>query len=336
MKRKGLRSLLVFTMVITMVLLSACGGTAGTTGVKAAKKLDFPKKPVSMIVHYAAGGGTDLTARAWASAAEKHLGQPVVVVNKPGGGGSVGLMEGANAKADGYTVTMATVVLVTLPHLGLSPVTYQDFKPVAMANADPSSIIVRADSKWKTMKEFLEYAKSRPGELKLGNAGTGGIWHLEAVTFEKGTGTKFNQIPFDGAGPALTALLGGHVDVVSASPNEAKAQVEAGKVRILAVNDVKRMEAFPDVPTLKDATGLDTKFVGTIRGVAVPKDTPDEIVTVLQDAFMKGAQDPAFVDFMKKNALGIMVKDGKGFGEALKESHDKFGKLIPELGLSKK
>ncbi|TDF94529.1 tripartite tricarboxylate transporter substrate binding protein [Paenibacillus piri] len=325
-------------MIFTIAALTACGGKAATdkSSASASKKVDFPKKAVTLIVPYAAGGGTDSTARALAKAAEKHLGQAVTVVNKTGGGGSVGMTEGANSKPDGYTVTMATVELTTLPHLGLSPITYENFKPVALVNYDPAAITVRADSQWKTMKEFLDYAKAHPGELKLGNSGTGAIWHLGAVTLEKGAGVKFNHIPFEGAGPAITALLGGHVDAVPVSAAEVKAQVDTGKLRALAINDSKPSAALPGVKTLKEETGLTVEVPGTWRGIAVPKDTPDEIVSILTDAFTKGASDQEFKDYMGKNGLGIEIKDAKSFGQHLKNNHDQFGKLIPELGLGKK
>ncbi|CAG7633104.1 hypothetical protein PAESOLCIP111_03446 [Paenibacillus solanacearum] len=337
MKHSKWRTLLAASMVLSVAALTACGAKTDSAASGAqGKKADFPKKAVTLIVPYAAGGGTDATARALAKAAEKHLGQPITVVNKTGGGGAVGMTEGANAKSDGYTVTMATVELTTLPHMGLSPVTYENFKPVALINYDPAAITVRADSQWKTMKEFLDYAKAHPGELKLGNSGTGAIWHLGAVTLEKGAGVKFNHIPFEGAGPAITALLGGHVDAVPVSPAEVKAQVDSGKLRTLAINDSKPSEALHGVKTLKEETGLTVSVAGTWRGIAVPKDTPDDIVKVLSDAFIKGAGEAEFKDYMKKNGLGIEIKDSKAFAQHLKENNELFGKLIPELGLGKK
>lgn len=129
----------------------------------------FPAKPVTLVVPYAAGGGTDITARALAKAAEKHLGQPIIVVNRTGGGGSVGLMEGAEAQTDGYTVTYLVAELTTLPHLGLLPITYERFKPLLQTNMDPSAITVRADAPWKTAEAFLEDARAHPGKLKMGD-----------------------------------------------------------------------------------------------------------------------------------------------------------------------
>ncbi|WP_166241123.1 tripartite tricarboxylate transporter substrate binding protein [Paenibacillus turpanensis] len=331
------KSLIAMTTIVGMTALTACGGgTQSTAGSPSGQAPVFPKKPITLIVPFAAGGGTDTTARALARTAEKYLKQPVTVVNKTGGGGSVGMTEGSNARNDGYTVTVVTVELTTLSHLGLSPITYESFKPVGMMNYEPAAITVRADSPWKTMNEFLEHAKANPGQVKLGNSGTGAIWHLAAAALEKGTGTKFNHIPFEGAAPAITALLGGHVDAVPVSPPEVKSQVESGNLRSLAVLDDKPAEVLPGVKTFKEETGKEFGYIGTWRGLGVPKETPDEIVQVLSDGFKKGMEDPEFKDFMKKNGLTIVFKDGKEFGQYMKENHEKFGKLIPELGLSNK
>lgn len=297
---------------------------------------DFPQKPITLIVPYAAGGGTDTTARALAKAAEKLLNQPVLVVDRTGGGGAVGLMEGAGAKADGYTVTYLVSELTTLPHLGLLPITYEKFKPIAQTNFDPSAITVRADSPWQTVGELLDYARQHPGELKMGNAGTGSIWHLAAVTLEQGTGATFAHIPFEGAGPAVSALISGFVDAVPVSPAEVKQGVDKGELRTLAIAAAERSEALPDVPTLQEATGIAVDFTGTWRGLAVPKDTPDAVADRLAQVFMKATEDREFREAMQENGLGLLVRDGKAFGHHLKESHDLFARLIPELGLSRR
>jgi tripartite-type tricarboxylate transporter receptor subunit TctC len=319
------------------VLLTACKGDITSIPIgRDNKDTSFPEKAITLIVPYAAGGGTDITARALAKATEKQLKQPIVVLNRTGGGGSIGLMEGANAKGDGYTVTYLPVELTTLPHLGLLPITYEKFKPIAQTNFDPSAITVRAQAPWKTAGEFLDYAKSHTGEIKLGNAGTGSIWHLEAAMLEKGTGVTFTHIPFEGAGPAVSALMSGFVDAVTVSPAEVKTYVDQGKLRTLAIDADERSNALPDVKTLEEETGQHVSFVGTWRGLAVPKDTPDEITQILADAFIKATEDKEFREHMRDNGLGLLVKDGKGFSQQLKESHDLFAKLIPELGLSRK
>ena len=323
---------------VTVILLAAVfsGKLPSFTSSRDNGTADFPNKAITLIVPYAAGGGTDTTARALAKATEKVLGQPIVVVNRTGGGSSIGLMEGANAKGDGYTVTYLVVELTTLPHLGLLPITYEKFKPIAQTNYDPSAITVRADAPWKTASDFLEYAKAHPGELKMGNAGTGSIWHLAAATLEKGTGVTFSHIPYEGAGPAVSALLSGFVDAVPVSPAEVKTFVEQGKLRTLAINADQPSVALPGVKTLKEATGYQFEFVGSWRGLSVPKDTPDDITRLLADAFIKGTEDKIFREYMKEKGLELLVRDGKGFAQQMKESHELFEKLIPELGLSRK
>ena len=333
--RGSFKTVTVAVALSGILALAGCGGGAKPEAKPEAPKATFPTKAVSIIVPYNAGGGTDLTARALAKASEKHLGKPIVIVNKSGGGGAVGFSEGSNAKPDGYTVTMVTVELTTLRHLGLATNSYKDFKAIAQINYDPSAITVKADSPWKNAKEFLAYAKAHPGEVKEGNSGPGSIWHLSAAGVEKSAGVKLTHIPFDGAAPAVIALMGGHVDVVFVSPAEVKAQVEAGKIRPLAIVDSKPSDALPGVKTFEEETGIKTTFVGPWRGLCVPKDTPDDIAKILTDAFMKGANEPEFKDYMKKNGLGMAIKDGAGFTKLMADSEAAFAEQVPALGLKK-
>ncbi|MEJ8305819.1 tripartite tricarboxylate transporter substrate binding protein [Saccharibacillus sacchari] len=307
----------------------------GQNGTVRESEKTFPNRPITLIVPYSAGGGTDTMARALAEAAQRQLGQPITVVNRTGGGGAVGLMEGAEARADGYTVTFMVSELTILPHLGLLPITYRDFKPIAQTSFDPSAITVRADAKWQNAAEFLADAKAHPGEIKMGNAGTGSIWHLAAVTLEQGTGAEFRHIPYEGAGPAVSALLSGFVDAVPVSPAEVKSDVDAGKLRTLVVNADERSAALPDVPTLEEATGMRTDFAGTFRGLAVPAGTPDDTAAILERAFMQAAQDEEFQSKMNESGLGLLVRGGEDFKRLLQQSHDRFAEMIPELGLSR-
>ncbi|OKP82246.1 tripartite tricarboxylate transporter substrate binding protein [Paenibacillus sp. P32E] len=334
--KRGMQIGIWAASLLAVVILLLIGNRVTDDRSNKGDQAGFPKKPITLIVPYAAGGGTDTTARALAKATEKFLGQPVIVVNRTGGGGSVGLMEGASAKGDGYTVTFLPAELTILPHLGLLPITYEKFKPIAQTNFDPSAITVRQGAPWQTVNEFLDFAKAHPGELKMGNAGTGSIWHLAAITLERETGVKFAHIPFEGAGPAVSALMDGFVDAVPVSPAEVKKYVDEGKLRTLAINADERSEALPGVPTLEEQTGIHVNFTSTWRGLAVPKDTPDAIADILAGAFIKGTEDKAFREYMSVNGLGLMVKDGKDFSRQLKESDDLFAKMIPELGLSRK
>jgi len=315
-----------------LLILSLVALTVGCS--KTAEAPKFPTKQVELIVPYAAGGGTDLVARALANGAKDKLGQPMVVVNKVGGGGAVGMTDGFKAKADGYTATMITVELVTLPHLGLAQLNYQDFEPLMMVNSDPAAITVLADAPWKTLQEFLDYAKQNPKKVRVGNSGTGAIWHLAAAAVEEKTGVQFTHVPFNGANPAVTSLLGGNIEAVSVSTSEVATQVQAGKMRILGVMSDKRVKIFPDAPTLKEQK-IDLT-IATWRGLAVPKGTPAPVVAVLQDAFKKAMDEKAFVEYMDKAGLGISYLSGEEFKTQLKTTSEYYGILIEKLGLKKK
>lgn len=337
-RMKNLRKLLILIASFgLMFALAGCGSNEpdSASGGNGNGDSDFPNKSITMIVPTSAGGGTDAVARALASEAEEFLGQSIGVVNKPGGSGSVGMTEGANAKADGYTVTMVIAEISMLDHMGVSPIKPDQMKAVALINLDPAALTVPVDAPYDTLEEFIAYAKDHPGELKVGNAGTGSIWHVAAESFAKKANIKLSHVPFEGAAPAVTALAGGHVDAVTVSPAEVKSQLDAGKVKILGVMSDKRSEIVPDVPTFTEA-GLESETVATWRGITVPKDTPDDIVAVLEDAFMKAAEQDKFKEIMKNNGLGIKHEDSEAFTKHMNDSYEYFGKMFSELGLSKK
>lgn len=290
---------------------------------------DFPEKEVSIIIPWAPGGATDLVFRAVAAATAKHLGQAVVVVNRAGGGGAVGYTEGAQAKPDGYTLTAAVTPLTILPHGVKTAFTYKSFDPVINIVSDPSMFLVKAEAPWKTMREFLDQARKNPGMISVGNSGAGGGVHLVALAFEKAAGVKFNHIPFSGGGPSVTALLGGHINAVSVSPPEGISQVQAGKLRIIALFADERFEMFPDVPTAKEQGVRFT--MGMWRGLAAPKGTPPAVIRKLHDAFKKGMDDPGFKKNAKDMAVNLEYLSPADFGKLMAEDHESFGKLVKEI-----
>jgi tripartite-type tricarboxylate transporter receptor subunit TctC len=297
---------------------------------------DFPAKTITIICPYGAGGGTDAVARSIAEAAKKQFNQSIVVENKTGGTGVTGMTTGMNARPDGYTVTMVAVELLTLPQMGLAPdsFTYKAFKPIALLNGDPGAITVKADSPFKTLDDFLKNAKANPGKVKVGNAGSGSIWHLGAIGLEKATGAKFNHVPYQtGANDAVVALLGGHIDAVAVSPAEVANHVNAGTLRILGVAADKRQQLFPEVKTYREQ-GIDLT-IGTWRGLAVPKATPDEIVKILEKGFMQAANDDNFKNFLKKGSLGIDVRDAKGFAEKMEKEFPVLTVITKEFAAQK-
>jgi tripartite-type tricarboxylate transporter receptor subunit TctC len=289
----------------------------------------FPAKEVSIIIPYAPGGATDLIFRALGASTEKYLGRAVVVLNKAGGGGAIGVVEAQRAKPDGYTLLSAITPLTILPHQVKTTFTYRDFEPIINVVQDPVMFQVRADAPWKTLNEFLGYAKKNPDLITVGNSGAGGGVHLIALAFEKAAGVKFNHIPFAGGGPSVTALLGGHINAVSVSPPEGIPQVKAGKLRIIALFSENRMTDFPNVPTVREQ-GVDF-VLGQWRGLAAPKGTPPEAIRILHDAFKKGMEDPAFIRNAADMSITLSYIGPAEFGRLMAADHERFGKLVAEI-----
>jgi tripartite-type tricarboxylate transporter receptor subunit TctC len=290
---------------------------------------DFPTKEVQIIIPYAAGGATDLIFRALAATTGKYLGKAVIVVNRPGGGGTVGVTEAAQAKPDGYTLLSAITPLTILPHQVKTTFTYKSFDPIINVVKDPGMFLVRSDSPWKNLHEFLDYAKKNPEMITVGNSGAGGGVHLIALAFEKRAGVKFNHIPFAGGGPSVTALLGGHINAVSVSPPEGIEHVKAGKLRIIALFAEKRFDLFPDVPTVKEQ-GVDF-VMGQWRGLAAPKGTPPDVIKKLHDAFKKGMEDPVFVKNAKDMVVNLSYLGPDAFGKLMAHDDEFYSKLVKEI-----
>jgi tripartite-type tricarboxylate transporter receptor subunit TctC len=290
---------------------------------------DFPTKEVQIIIPWAAGGATDLIFRALGATTGKYLGKAVVVINKPGGAGAVGYTEAMKAPADGYTLASGITPLTILPHNVKTAFTYRDFAPIINVVSDPGMFLMRSDAPWKSLKEFLDYAKNNPEMVTVGNSGAGGGVHLIALAFEKAAGVKFNHIPFTGGGPSVTALLGGHVNAVSVSPPEGIEHVKAGKLKIIALFSEKRFEMFPDVPTVKEQ-GVNFAL-GQWRGLIAPKGTPPDVIKKLHDAFKKGMDDPAFQKNAKDMAVNLQYLGPEAFGKLMASEDELFGKLISEM-----
>lgn len=313
--------------------LVALGGRP--TPDAASAQVKVPTRPVQLIVPWAAGGGTDRIARMVAVLLEKELGQPVTVVNRTGGSGAVGHTAGATAAPDGHTITMVTVELTMMHWMGLTPLTYRDFTPVALLNIDPAGVQVAADSEFKSLKQLLDYARANPGKLKASGTGRGGIWDLARAGMLKAAGLPVDAIawvPSTGAATGLQELVAGGVQVVTASLVEGRPLIEAGKVRPLAIMADKRDPAF-DVPTLKEL-GINWS-IGAWRGIALPKGTSPDIVAVYDKALEKVVKNKEFIDFMQKAPFGILWKGSREFAAFLEEQDRTMGALMKEAGLTK-
>jgi len=290
---------------------------------------EFPTKEVQIIIPWSAGGATDLIFRALAASTGKYLGKAVVVVNRPGGAGAVGYTEAMQARPDGYTLAGAVTPLTILPHWATTAFTYKNFEPILNVVDDPSMFMVRSDAPWKSLKEFLDYAQKNPNMITVGNAGAGGGVHLVALAFEKAAGVKFNHIPFAGGGPAVTAILGGHVNAVSVSPPEGISHAQAGKLKIIALFAKKRLELFPDVPTVQEQ-GIDF-VMGMWRGLIAPKGTPPDVIKKLHDAFKQGMEDPGLIKNAKDMAVNLSYLGPEEFGKVMARDHEIYGRLVKEI-----
>jgi tripartite-type tricarboxylate transporter receptor subunit TctC len=294
---------------------------------------DYPSRPIELVVPFGAGGGTDILARVTAEAAKKHSSQPITVVNRPGASGSIGLTEVVNARPDGYKIAMITVEMAIIPHMGIAKFSPEaDFTPLVRLNADPVVLTVSATSPWKTIEEMVDAAKKSKDPLKFGNAGTGGVSHLAAVALAQKAGTTFNHVPFQGNAPAVVALLGGHIDAVTASPSEVFSFVQSGKLRALAVLADQRLGgAFAQVPTMKERN-IDLS-VGTWRGLAAPKGLPADVLARLSAIALKTANEPAVKEAMEKQNLGYSVADGEAFRKQIANDSALYKQLIEQMGL---
>ena len=297
----------------------------------------WPERPITMYVAWGAGGGTDATARIIASLLEKELGQPVNVVNRTGGNGVVGHAAIANARPDGYTLGMLTVEIAMMKHLGLTKLTPADYTPLGLMNVDPAAVSVSASAPYKTMGDLMDAIKANPGKLKASGTGQGGIWHIAMAGLLKSAGLDTSAVPFvpsNGAAPAMLELASGGVDIVPTSLPEARPMIDAGKAKPLAVMADAREPAYPDVPTLKESTGLDWK-IGVWRGIAGPKGLPEDVTKRMVEALDKVNHSQEYQDFMKSRVFGIGWAAGAVYGTFMAKSAQDFGEVIESIGMSR-
>jgi tripartite-type tricarboxylate transporter receptor subunit TctC len=267
------------------------------------------------------------------SKTEKFLGQPFIMTNNGGGGGSVAMAILAKEKPDGnYLAGCSSTSLIRIPQFRTVPYTHEDFVPIMHFGAPPSGLVVRADSPWKTLKEFVEYAKKNPGKVTYSSMGIGSPMHLAMEFIAKQEGIEWTHVPYPGSGPAFIALLGGHVTAQSGS-SESFPHVREGTIRLLATHHEKRWKSFPDVPTLRE---LGYDFINeSVFMFAAPKGTPLSVVRKLDEAFRKGMENPEFIKTMEKLEIEISYRDSEDLKKYLEEAYVRLGKMIRELKLPK-
>jgi tripartite-type tricarboxylate transporter receptor subunit TctC len=288
---------------------------------------DFPTKPIELIIPFGPGGSHDLTARAVASVAHQYLGQPLLVVLKPGGGGAVGSQHVSRAKPDGYTLLFGgSGPNTTFALVQKAPTGPDQFVPVARINYSAPFLAVRADSSWKSLRELVDYTKKNPGKLNFANTGPWGAADLPMRMLARTGGFEYNNIPHDGGGPSLLAVLGGHADATFGFTAQLTPQVAAGKMRLLGITDVKRHPDFPNVPTMKEE-GQDVVFT-MWRSVLAPKGTPPAIVDKLETAFKKLSEDRSFKALIKSLGDEVHFQGGKDFEKTWRDEWEQHARMV--------
>jgi len=309
----------------------------GLTLVGSAVAQSYPSRPITMVVPWGAGGGTDATARIVAALMEKEMGQPVNVVNRTGGNGVVGHSAIATAPADGYTIGMVTVEISMMHWAGLTELNPKDYTPLALMNIDPAAVTVRADSPYKTVNDLLNAAKANPGKFKASGTGQGGIWHLALAGMLKDQKMDLSAtpwVPSNGAAPAMNDLAAGGVEFVTCSLPESRALIDAGKARPLAVMASQPSGLDPNVPTLKAATGSNWT-IGAWRGIAGPKGLPADVQAKLGTVLKKIYDSQDYHGFMQQRGFGVVYADAKGFEQFMAKGDADMGVVMKSLGLAK-
>ena len=306
-----------------------------TSAARIAAQTAWPARPITMIVPFPPGGLADLVARPVAEAMSRELGQPVIIENKAGAGGGIGMGLAARAKPDGYTVLMALSSLTVLPEadavLGRAPMfALADLRPIARFTADPTVLAVRADSPWKTVQEFVDSVKARPGVINYGSSGTYGTMHVPMEILSQSAGLKMTHVPFTGAGPAVVALLGGQIDAVSSGPATVLQQVKAGKLRVLAHWGSGPLGALPDVPSLKDA-GYNAEYAQW-SGLFIPRDTPEPIAQRLRAAARAAAQDGKVKEVILNAGSPVLFQDAGDFEKYVQADAARMATVVRRMG----
>lgn len=295
----------------------------------------WPTHAITMIVPFPPGGLADLVARPVAEAMSRELGQPVVIENKSGAGGGIGMGLAAKAKPDGYTVLLALSSLTVIPEadvvLGRAPMyALSDLRPIARITADPTVLAVRADAPWKSFKDFVEDARKRPGAINYGSSGNYGTMHVPMEILSQNAGIKMTHVPFTGAGPAVVALLGGQIDAVSSGPATVLQHIKAGKLRVLAHWGNGRLASMPDVPSIK-ASGLNVEYAQW-SGLFIPQATPEPIAQRLRAAAKAAALDAKVNEVILNAGSPVQFLDSADFEKYVQADAKNMVGVVKRIG----
>jgi tripartite-type tricarboxylate transporter receptor subunit TctC len=311
------------------------GGCAGMQTKPAETTSKYPDKPITMIVPFSVGGSIDLTARELEKTAAKHLGQPLTVVNKPGGAGTIGWNELAGASPDGYTLGLVSTEIVLHPLYGQTKYHYPTaLEPVAQISSSPPVLVIQAKQSWRTLANLVAYAKEHPGQLKFAHGGIGGINHVVGEMFGKAAGITLEQVPFRGGGEITAALLGGHVQIAILGPAPIREHVKNGTLRVLAVSGEQRLTdpVFGNVPTFKEQ-GVDVVCNYWV-GIGAPKGLSTEVKAKLAVGFKEIITSPEFKTNQEKIGLEQDYLDQQAAAAKWLEEGEKFAKVVQETGIA--
>ena len=295
----------------------------------------YPTRPISIVVAFPPGGVADNTARPVAAVLERILKQPVTVLNKAGAAGAVGYQAAATSKPDGYTLLMALVSVSVLPEVDKlfgRPQNYtrEQLTGIARINADPSMLVVRADAPWKTLKDLVEDARKRPGEIVFTSSGLYGAAHIPMEMFIKAAGIKMRHLPTTGGGPMMNAILGGHAQLVMTPVSLAAQHVKAGKLRLLAHSGSTPVAAYPEVPSFK-SQGYDVEYTAW-AGLVAPKDTPPPVIKILRDATRQAVKEPEVINSHAKLETPIAYMDADEFNAWWARDAAKLAEVVRQIG----
>ena len=295
----------------------------------------YPTRPISIVVAFPPGGVADNTARPVAAVLERILKQPVTVLNKAGAAGAVGYQATATSKPDGYTLLMALVSVSVLPEVDKlfgRPQNYtrEQLTGIARINADPSMLVVRADAPWKTLKDLVEDARKRPGEIVFTSSGLYGAAHIPMEMFIKAAGIKMRHLPTTGGGPMMNAILGGHAQLVMTPVSLAAQHVKAGKLRLLAHSGSTPVAAYPEVPSFK-SQGYDVEYTAW-AGLVAPKDTPPPVIKILRDATRQAVKEPEVINSHAKLETPIAYMDADEFNAWWARDAAKLAEVVRQIG----
>lgn len=320
MNTKRMKNSLIVLLVLA-IMLSAAGTVFAA----------YPERSVKIIIPWSVGGMTDVLTRPIAKWLEDHFGVPFVVENKPGGSGIIGSLLIEHAEADGYV--FGTTSMSTVSAQYLSPVypKMENVEPIAQAITIPATVTVNADSPWKTLDEYISYAKANPGKIKNSNSGIGASAHISAVVFEEKAGIELNHIPYVAYAEAVIALLGGHVDSTNVPLPDVAPHIQSGKLRMLAIASDERHPDFPDVPTLKER-GIDV-VMGNYSGFVAPKGVTKEQIKVLEEGIGEAMQDPEIRNFLIDAGFQPVYLNAADFARTIEDAGKQLDYLINVLGI---